>query len=92
MNNISAMIQKLSKGWDLLKIYTAIKQSKNPKQLVIETMEKYGNNNPMVNSLISFAKNDETEKIERFARNICKENGVDFDKEFEVFQEKLKNM
>lgn len=92
MNNISAMIQRLSQGWDLLKIYTAIKQSKNPQQLVISTMKKYGGNNPMVNNLISLAENNDTEKIEQFARNICTENGVDYDKAFSDFEQKLKNM
>lgn len=92
MNNISAMIQKLSQGWDLLKIYTAIKQSKNPQQLVIDTMKKYGGNNPMVNNLINLAESNDTEKIEQFARNICAENGVDYDKEFSKFENKLRNM
>ena len=61
MNNIiSDTIQKLSQGWDLLKIYTAIKQSKNPQQLVIDTMKKYGGNNPMINNLINLAESNDT--------------------------------
>ncbi len=93
MNNIiSDTIQKLSQGWDLLKIYTAIKQSRNPQQLVIDTMKKYGGNNPMINNLISLAENNDTKEIEQFARNICAENGVDYDKEFLKFENKLKNM
>lgn len=93
MNNIiSDTIQKLSQGWDLLKIYTAIKQSKNPQQLVIDTMKKYGGNNPMINNLINLAESNDTKEIEQFARNIWAENGVDYDKEFSKFENKLKNM
>lgn len=93
MNNIiSDTIQKLSQGWDLLKIYTAIKQSRNPQQLVIDTMKKYGGNNPMINNLISLAESNDTKEIEQFARNICAENGVDYDKEFSKFENKLRNM
>lgn len=92
MNSISGMIQKLSQGWDLLKIYTAIKQSKNPKQLVIDTMEKYGGDNPMAKSLIAFAKDDDVENMTKFARNICSEYGADFDTEFAKFQKALEKM
>lgn len=93
MNNIiSDTIQKLSQGWDLLKIYTAIKQSRNPQQLVIDTMKKYGGNNPMISNLISLAESNDTKEIEQFARNICAENGVDYDKEFLKFENKLRNM
>lgn len=89
MNNIQAMIQKAAKGWDFLKIYTAVKQSKNPQQLVINTMKKYGGNNPMVSNLVSLAENGDAEGIEQFARKICHEYGADFDTEFKKFKQTL---
>ena len=55
-------------------------------------MKKYGGNNPMINNLISLAESNDTKEIEQFARNICAENGVDYDKEFSKFENKLRNM
>lgn len=89
MNNIQALIQRLVGGLNPLQIYSAIKQSSNPQQLVIGAMKKYGGNNPMVNGLVELAENNDAEGIEKFARNICKENGVDYDTEFAKFKEKL---
>ncbi len=89
MNNIQALIQKLAGNINPLQIYGAIKQSANPQQLVISAMKKYGGNNPMVNTLVQMASNNDAEGIEKFARNICKENGVDYDTEFEKFKKNL---
>lgn len=89
MNNIQTLIQKIVRGLNPLQIYSAIKQSANPQQLVIGAMKKYGGNNPMMNSLIGLAENNDADGIEQFARNICKEKGVDYDTEFAKFKNKL---
>ena len=43
------------------------------------------NNNPMFRDLIQKAQRGDKQSIENFARNICKERGIDFDKEFANF-------
>lgn len=43
------------------------------------------NNNPMFRELIQKAQKGDRQSIENFARNICKERGIDFDKEFANF-------
>lgn len=46
------------------------------------------NSNPMVDNLIKMAKSGDTNGINNFAKNICKERGIDFDdftKEFNAF-------
>ena len=43
------------------------------------------NNNPMFRDLIQKAQRGDKQSIENFARNICKERGMDFDKEFANF-------
>lgn len=43
------------------------------------------NNNPMFRDLIQKAQKGDRQSIENFARNICKERGIDFDKEFANF-------
>lgn len=48
------------------------------------------NSNPMFSNLINMAKEGNTEGIENFARNLFKEQGRDFDKEYAEFRKKFK--
>ena len=46
--------------------------------------------NPMITNLITMAKKGDTKGIENFARNMFKERGRDFDKEFNEFKNNFK--
>ena len=48
------------------------------------------NNNPMFRDLIQKAQKGDRQGVENFARNICKERGIDFDKEFANFMRNFK--
>lgn len=52
--------------------------------------EQMGNNNPMMANLIKMANSGDTGGVETFARNMFKEKGRDFDKEFSEFRSKFK--
>lgn len=56
----------------------------NPQQLLQKAMGM-GNNNPMISNLLAMAQKGNSEGIEQFARNYCKERNMDFDKEFSAF-------
>lgn len=45
--------------------------------------------NPMIGNLITMAKKGDTKSVENFARNMFKERGRDFDKEFNEFKNKF---
>ena len=47
-------------------------------------------NNPMVANLIKMANAGDTDGVEKVARNMFKEKGRDFDKEFSEFKSKFK--
>lgn len=64
-----------------------IKQNKTPQE-AINTL--IGNANPVVTNLVSMAKNGDTQGVENFARNLLKEKGQDFDKEFSKFMSNFK--
>ena len=66
-----------------------IRMIKNPKQFVMNYVKQ--NNNPMMNNLIQMAEKNDTQGLENFARNLYKEQGKDFDKEFNAFQSILMN-
>lgn len=69
---------------DLIKTYMS--QGLTPKTLA----EKMGMNNPIISNLIGMAQNGDTQGVENFARNIMKERGRDFDKEFYQFKSNFK--
>ena len=66
-----------------------IKQQGNPRDLLINFMTQ-NNQNPMINNLIGMAKNGDNKAVEKFARNIFKEQGRDFEKEFSSFMQNFK--
>ena len=47
-------------------------------------------NNPILNNVINMAQKGDTQGVETFARNICKQRGLDFDTEFNKFKSTLK--
>lgn len=60
----------------------------NPQQLVERLV--MNNTNPMLRQLIEKAKSGDTKGVEEFARNIYKQQGRDFDKEFSQFMSNFK--
>lgn len=58
----------------------------SPQKIV----EQLANNNPMMANLIKMANSGDTRGVENFARNMFKEKGRDFDKEFSEFRSKFK--
>lgn len=61
----------------------------NPQQLVMSLLQGKMGNTPMGQNLLSLAQKGDTPQIEEIARNICKQKGVDFDKEFSAFKQLL---
>lgn len=60
----------------------------NPQQLVERLV--MNNTNPMLRQLVEKAKSGDTKGVEEFARNIYKQQGRDFDKEFSQFMSNFK--
>lgn len=57
----------------------------NIKQIVMGMIKN--NCNPIMKNLIEMAEKGNTKEVEMFARNLMKEQGKDFDKEFAQFQQ-----
>ena len=77
MNNPIEMIKGLmSKG-------------ESPQQMISNMISQ--NSNPMIQNLMKMAQKGNTQEVENFARNICKEKGIDFDKEFSNFMKTINN-
>lgn len=63
-----------------------IKGGQNPQQLMLNMLQQQSQNNPMAQNLYMLAREGRTQEIEQIARNLAKERGMDFDKEFNAFR------
>lgn len=60
----------------------------NPEQIATQLMNN--NSNPLLANVIKMAQSGDTKSVETFARNLYKEQGKDFDKEFSEFMSNFK--
>lgn len=79
MNPLMMMAMQMFKG------------GKNPEQIANNLIANNMGNNPMMNNLLNMAKNSNNKGLEQFARNMCKEKGIDFEKEYNNFISNFKN-
>lgn len=71
---------------EMIKLFMG--EDKTPQQILQKMMKD--NSNPVLNNLINMAQTGDSKGVENFARNICKEKGKDFDKEFSEFMSNFK--
>ena len=62
--------------------------SMNPQQIVMNMLG--ANDNPITQNLMQMAQNGDNKKLQSFAENICKEKGIDFNKEFSNFMKNFR--
>ena len=66
-----------------------VKAGYNPEQLMISLLEQKMKGTPMGDNLIRLAREGNGAEIEKIARNIIAQRGMDFDKEFSAFKRQL---
>ena len=69
--------------------FKMIKAMKNPQEAIIEMAG--GNNNPILKNAIDMAKNGKNDDLMQLAQNLCKEKGIDFEKDFNKFSQDYKD-
>lgn len=72
-----------------MQLISMLRGGGNPQQLVMSLLQNEMGNTPMGQNLLSLAQKGDAPQIEEIARNICKQKGVDFDKEFSAFKQLL---
>lgn len=61
----------------------------NPQQNMLNVLKERAQGNPMFANMLSLAQSRNAQEIENIARNVAKEKGLDFDKEFNSFKQKF---
>ena len=72
-----------------IELIQAIKNGQNPQQLLMGILESQAQQNPMSANLLELAKKGDKASMETIARNLCQSKGIDFDKEFSSFKQRL---
>ena len=63
-----------------------LKMGYRPEQVTLNLLESQMRGSPMGDNLIKLAREGNTAEIEKIARNIAAQRGVDFDREFTAFR------
>lgn len=71
-----------------MEFFKMFKAMKNPQEAIIEMAG--GNSNPILKNAVEMAKNGKNEDLMQLAQNLCKEKGINFDKEFKEFMNNFK--
>lgn len=68
-----------------------IKNGMNPQQLIMSLLSQNGGqNNPIINNAMGLAQKGDVSNLESIARNLAKQKGIDFDKQFSNFMNYFK--
>lgn len=73
---------------NMLDIKKILSNGNSPKEFVMNFIKQ--NSNPMLNNILQMAEKGETQGLEQFARNLFKEQGRNFDEEFNNFMSNFK--
>ena len=63
-----------------------IRSGSNPQQLLMNVLQSQQNNNPIIQNASNLAQNGNISALEMLARNLARQKGLDFDKEFSNFK------
>ena len=75
---------------DMFKLISSFK-NQDPSALVSNMVnEAASQGDPIMQNLANLIKEGKTEEIEKVVRNIAKERGMDYDKEFKAFKNTFK--
>ena len=73
-----------------MQIIQMIKGGSNPQQLLMSILQGNMGNTPMGQNLMTLVQNGDKQGLEKIARNLCQQKGVNFDQEFNAFKQMLK--
>jgi hypothetical protein len=67
----------------------AIKNGQNPQQLMLNILQNNMSYSPFGANLLNLARQGNTAEIEKIVRNLARQQGIDYDKEFPEFVKSL---
>lgn len=72
-----------------MQLIQMLKSGKNPQSIAMELLQSQMGQTPMGQNLLSLAQGGQGDQIEKIARNLCEQRGVNFDEAFATFKQSL---
>jgi hypothetical protein len=72
---------------NMMQFMSMVKSNSNPQAFVMNMLSQQAGQNPAAQNLLSMVQKGDTQGVETFVRNVAKEKGIDFDKEFANFRQ-----
>lgn len=76
-------------GMNFQQMIQFIKAGNNPEQFVMMMLQNGAKNNPVFANILQLAQNRNYQGVENVVKNLAKQRGIDFDKEFNNFRQTL---
>lgn len=73
----------------IMQFIQMMRSGNNPQEMIMNMLQQQAGNTPVGQNLLRMAQNNDGKGIEQFARNLCAQRGLDFDKEFTAFKQKI---
>lgn len=75
---------------NMVQFINMVRSNQNPQAFVINMLKERASQNPVLGNLANLVEAGKTGEVEQVVRNIAKERGIDFDKEFNSFKQMFK--
>lgn len=79
----------MASNMNMMQLLQLVKNNPNPPAFVMQMLQSQSGSNPLFANLLQMAQNNDTAGIEEVARNMMREKGLDYDKEFNSFKQML---
>ena len=76
-------------GMNFQQMIQFIKAGNNPEQFVMMMLQNGAKNNPVFANILQLVQNRNYQGVENVVKNLAKQRGIDFDKEFNNFRQTL---
>lgn len=75
---------------NMVQFINMVRSNQNPQAFVTNMLKERASQNPVLGNLANLVEAGKTGEVEQVVRNIAKERGIDFDKEFNSFKQMFK--
>lgn len=79
----------MGSNMNVMQLLQMVQNNPNPPAFIMEMLKSQSGSNPLFANLLALAQNGNKAGIEEIARNIYREKGLDFDKEFNSLKQLL---
>lgn len=79
----------MGSNMNIMQLLQMVQNNPNPPAFIMEILKSQSGSNPLFANLLTLAQNGNKAGIEEIARNIYREKGLDFDKEFNSLKQFL---